>query len=75
MDLDAQASRLAAEQEVRAASASRCSTLSPSAGYDSAFTPATDLTFVDQLDQRRGGSVGPSVSLPLVDRGSTAMAA
>ena len=76
VDLDAQASRVAAaEQGVRAATASRWPTVSLNAGYNSAFTSATDLAFVDQLDQRRGGSVGLSVSLPLFDRGSTAVAA
>ena len=75
VDLDAQTTRVsAAEQGVKAAAASRWPTMSLTAGYSSAFNSATELGFVDQLDQRRGGSIGIGVSIPLFDRGSTRLA-
>jgi outer membrane protein len=75
VDLDAQTTRVdAAEQGVKAAAASRWPTVSLTAGYNSAFNSATALGFVDQLDQRRGGSVRIGVSIPLFDRGSTRLA-
>ena len=75
-DLDAQESLVsAASQDLRAAKGSRWPSLSLSAGYNTAFNSATPAGFVDQLDQRRGGSVGIGVSIPLFDRGSTDLAA
>ena len=75
VDLTAEATRVdAAEQAVSAAGASRWPTISLSGGYNTAFSSASDLAFRDQLDQRRGGSVGLGVSLPLWDRGSTELA-
>lgn len=75
-DLDAQAARVdAAKQGVKAAEAGRWPTVSLSAGYNTAFTTANDLSFTDQLDQRRGGSVSVGLSIPLWDRGSTSVAA
>jgi outer membrane protein len=59
---------------VKAARAGWWPTVSLTAGYSSAYSSATDLSFADQLDQRRGGSVGIGVSIPLFDRGSTALA-
>jgi outer membrane protein len=32
---------------------------------------ANDASFLDQLNQRRGGSVGIGISIPLFDRGAT----
>jgi outer membrane protein len=76
VDLDAQLSRVdEAKQGVKAAEAGRWPTLSVSAGYNTAFTTANALSFSEQLDQRRGGSVGVGVSIPLFDRGSTTLAA
>jgi outer membrane protein len=74
-DLDAQELLVsAASQDVRAAKGSRWPSLSMSAGYNTAFNSATDVGFVDQLDQRRGGSVGLGISVPLWDRGNTGVA-
>jgi outer membrane protein len=71
-DLEADENRvLAAEQGVRAARASSLPSLSLNAGYNTAYTSAAELGFMDQLDQRRGGSIGLGVSLPFFDRGST----
>ncbi len=45
-----------------------------SAGYSSAYTSVSPFSFDEQLDQRRGGSVGLNLSVPLFDRRSTANA-
>ncbi len=75
VDLDAEEMRLeAAEQSLRAARAGRRPALSLNAGYNTAYSSATDLNFFDQLDQRRGGSVGLGLSLPILDRSGTSIA-
>jgi outer membrane protein len=75
IDLDAEKARVdAAQQAVRIARSNRWPTVSLSAGYSSAYNSAQDFTFSEQLDQRRGGSVGVGVSVPLFDRGSTSAA-
>jgi outer membrane protein len=75
LDLTASQARVeAAQQDAKAANASRLPTVSLSAGYSSSYNTATDLGFADQLDQRRGGSVGLSVSIPLFDRGNASLA-
>jgi outer membrane protein len=74
-DIDAEEARVgAAEQDVRAARASRWPTISLSAGYNTALSSASDLSVANQLNQRRGGSLGIGVSIPLFDRGSTDLA-
>jgi len=74
-DLFAQQSLVsAASQNVRAAKGSRWPSLSLTAGYNSAYNSATAIGFGDQLNQRRGGSLGIGLSLPLFDRGSTDLA-
>jgi outer membrane protein len=74
-DIDADEARAgAAEQEVRAAQASKWPTVSLSLGYNTAYSSASDLSIADQLNQRRGGSVGIGVSIPLFDRGSSDLA-
>lgn len=74
-DIDADQARLgAAEQDVKAAKASRLPTVSLSAGYNSAFSSASELSVADQLNQRRGGSIGIGISIPLFDRGGADLA-
>jgi outer membrane protein len=74
-DLAAEQSRVsAAAQAVKGASGAKLPTVSLSVGYNTAFSSATDLGLVDQLNQRRGGSVGIGVSFPLFDRGATSIA-
>jgi len=69
-DLKAEEARLSvAEQGSRIAHAGFWPTLSLSAGYGSAYSSASDLTFQDQLDLQRGGAVGVGLSIPLFDRG------
>jgi outer membrane protein len=75
IDLEAEKARVdAAQQAVRIAKSNRWPTVSLSAGYSSAYNSASDFSFSDQLDQRRGGSVGLGVSMPLFDRGTTSAA-
>ena len=59
----------AAEENVDVAQAGRWPSVSLSASYGSAYTTASDFAFDEQLDQRRGGSIGVGVSVPLFDRG------
>jgi outer membrane protein len=74
-DVDAAEARVgAAEQDVKAAQAARWPTISLSLGYNTAYSSASDLSVADQLNQRRGGSVGIGVSIPLFDRGSADLA-
>jgi outer membrane protein len=71
-DLEAQTARLdAAKQDVKAASASKWPTISLTGGYNSGVSSASDIGFLDQLNQRRGGSIAIGVSIPLFDRGAT----
>jgi len=71
-DLGADASRVdAAQQDVKAASASKWPTISLTGGYNTGVTSANDANFLDQLNQRRGGSIGVGISIPLFDRGAT----
>jgi outer membrane protein len=71
-DLSAGASRVdAAQQDVKAASASKWPTISLTGGYNTGVSSAGDASFLDQLNQRRGGSIGIGVSIPIFDRGST----
>jgi outer membrane protein len=75
-DLDAQELRVeAADQGVRAAEASKWPSISLSAGYNTAYNSATDAPLADQLNERRGGSIGIGISIPLFDRGATSVAA
>jgi len=64
----------AAEENVDVAQAGRWPSVSLSASYGSAYTTASDFAFDEQLDQRRGGSIGLGLSVPLFDRGSASRA-
>ena len=71
-DLSAGASRVeAAQQDVKAANASKLPTISLTGGYNSGVSSAADANFLDQLNQRRGGSIGIGISIPIFDRGAT----
>lgn len=71
----AQSLLAASEQSVRVARASYWPTVSLSANYSSNFSSLDNTGFVDQLDARRGGSLGLSFSIPLFDRLTTRSAA
>src|SRR5512146_1736735 len=74
-DLDAQEARTtAAAQDVKAAKAAKLPTISVTGSYSSAFSSASDLSLTNQLDQRRGGSIGIGISIPLFDRGAASIA-
>ena len=75
VDISAEESRAsAAEQGIRAARASYWPTVSLTGGYNTAYTTASDFSFADQLNQRRGGSIGIGLSIPLFDRGNAQLA-
>jgi outer membrane protein len=68
-DLRAAEARLAASRQgVRAAQARFWPTLSLSGSYGSSYNSTADGSISDQFDNRRSGSVGLSVSLPVFDR-------
>jgi outer membrane protein len=74
-DLIAQEARVdAAAQGVNQASASRWPTISVSAGYNTAFSSSADAALFSQLNDRRGGSIGIGISIPLFDKGSASLA-
>ena len=75
VDLRAQELRVqAARTEVGIAKGGRLPQVSGSAGYGSGYSSADDGGFASQLDRRRGGSVGVSVSVPILDRGAVSIA-
>jgi len=64
----------AAETEVAIARGGRLPVVSASAGLGSDFSTGNDLGFLQQIDARRGGSVGIGVSVPIFDRGAVSIA-
>lgn len=74
-DLDALETRVeASKQSIASASGARLPSLSMNLGYNTAFNSASTLAFSDQLSQRRNGSLGVSISMPLFDRGAAGVA-
>jgi outer membrane protein len=59
---------------VKAARAARFPTIAVTGSYSSAYSSASDLSLSSQLDQRRGGSIGIGISIPLFDRGAASVA-
>lgn len=75
VDLDAQEARVAAAaQDVKSAKSGHLPSISLSGSYSSAYSSAAAMSMADQLDQRRGGSIGVGVSIPIFDRGATSVA-
>jgi len=75
VDIQAQQLRVqAAEREIQIAEGGRLPLVTGSAGYSSAHNSANDGGFLTQLNQRRGGTVGVGVSLPIFDRGAVSVA-
>jgi outer membrane protein len=75
VDLRAQALRVqAAQTEIAIAEGGRKPTVTGNAGYGTAFNSSGDESFASQLNQRRGGSVGVGVSVPILDRGAVSIA-
>jgi outer membrane protein len=75
-DLKADATRVDVANEVRKSSmATRWPTVGLSVGYNSAYSSLSQPSVFTQFDQRRGGSVGLSLSIPIFDRGTARIAA
>jgi outer membrane protein len=75
VDIEAQALRVrAAEREIRIAEGGRFPLVTGSAGYSSGYNSSNDGGFLSQLNQRRGGSIGFGVSVPIFDRGAVSIA-
>jgi outer membrane protein len=75
VDIQALALRVqAGQREIMVADGGRLPVVSATVGYGSAATLPSDVSFPNQLDQRRGGSVGVGVALPIFDRGAVAIA-
>jgi outer membrane protein len=75
IDLKAEAARVeAADQNVRVARSNGWPTVSLNAGYSSSYNSISQASFDNQLDDRRGGSVGLNVSVPIFDRFATSNA-
>jgi outer membrane protein len=74
-DVQAQTLRVeAAKREIQVAEGARFPVVSATGGYSSGFNSANDGSFGSQLDQRRGGSLGVGVSIPILDRGAVSIA-
>jgi outer membrane protein len=74
-DLRAQQLRVqAAQREIDIARGGRLPAVSASAGYSSGYNSGADGAFLSQLNQRRGGSIGVGVSVPIFDRGAVSIA-
>jgi outer membrane protein len=74
-DLRAEENRLeAAGQGIRIAKSGRWPTITLGADYGSDYTSSSDLGLGDQFDQRRGGTLGLSFTLPIFNRGNTTAA-
>lgn len=74
---DVQAERFrveAAKREIQVAEGGRLPVVSANGGYSSGFNSAADGSFGNQLNQRRGGSLGVGVSFPILDRGAVSIA-
>jgi outer membrane protein len=75
VDIQAQLFRVrAAETEVAIARGGRLPTVTGSAGFGSDFTTTGDQGLFQQLDARRGGSIGVGVQVPIFDRGAVSVA-
>ena len=64
----------AAQRDVDIARGTRLPVVTGSGGYSSGYNSASDGSFFSQLDQRRGGSIGVGVSVPIFDRGASSIA-
>jgi outer membrane protein len=75
VDLSAQIFRVeAARRAILIAEGSRLPVVSASLGYSSGLNSTASGDFLSQLNQRRGGSLGLSVSIPIFDRGAAEIA-
>ncbi len=74
-DLKAAQSRVdAASEALKTSGSTRWPPLALNLGYSSGDTSLTDESFSTQLNPRKGGSVGVSLSVPIFDRGAAKVA-
>jgi outer membrane protein len=64
----------AAETEIAIARGGRLPVITGSGALNSQFATAGDQSFLNQIDARRGASVGIGVSVPIFDRGAVSIA-
>jgi outer membrane protein len=75
VDLQAQNLRVqAAQREIAIAQGSKLPVVTANGDYSTGHNSANNGSFLAQLDQRRGGSVGVGVSIPIFDRGAASIA-
>ncbi len=75
VDIQAELLRVeAAQREIMVAEGLKLPVVTGSVGYGTAFNTGSSDNIAVQLDQRRGGSVGVGVSLPIFDRGAASIA-
>ena len=75
VDLRAQELRVqAAQTEIAIAEGTRLPTVSGSVGYGTAFNTAQGGGLTSQVNERRGGSLGVNVAVPILDRGASSIA-
>jgi outer membrane protein len=75
VDIQAESLRVqAAQREILIAEGGRLPEISATIGYGTAINTGSDGSFASQIDQRRGGSIGIGVSLPIFDRGAVSIA-
>ena len=75
VDIQAELLRVeAAQREIIIADGLKLPVVTGSVGYGTAFNTGSSDNIAVQLDQRRGGSVGVGVSLPILDRGAASIA-
>lgn len=75
VDVSAQIFRVeAARREILIAEGGKLPLVTASIGYSSGVSTAADGSFLNQLNERRGGSLGVSISIPIFDRGATQIA-
>lgn len=71
-DLTAAQTRVdVATEALRVSSSTRWPQIALSLGYNTAYSSLTDASFATQLNQRKGGALGVSLSVPLLDRGAS----
>ena len=75
VDIQAELLRVqAAQREIMVAEGLKLPVVTGSAGYGTSFNTSSSDNIAVQLDQRRGGSIGVGVSLPILDRGAASIA-
>jgi outer membrane protein len=64
----------AAAEALKSSSSTRWPQIAMSLAYNTGYSSLTDASFASQLNSRKGGSVGLSLSVPIFDRGTSSIA-